>query len=76
LAASIASSSGTLAITTTSLPAGTDGSAYSQTLAASGGAPPFTWSAPALPSGLSLAPSTGAISGTPPESARPRHNSL
>jgi hypothetical protein len=68
LAASIASTSGTLAITTTSLPAGTDGSAYSQTLAASGGVPPFTWSAgtsPALPAGLSLASSTGAISGTP-----------
>jgi large repetitive protein len=68
LPASIASSSGTLAITTTSLPAGTDGAAYSQTLATSGGVPPLTWSvgtSPALPAGLSLASSTGAISGTP-----------
>jgi hypothetical protein len=68
LPASIAVSGGRLAITTASLPAGTDGSAYDQTLAASGGVPPFTWSvgtSPALPAGLSLASSTGAISGTP-----------
>jgi hypothetical protein len=68
LPASIASSSGTLAISTASLPAGTDGAAYSQTLATSGGVPPLTWSvgtSPALPAGLSLASSTGAISGTP-----------
>jgi Chitobiase/beta-hexosaminidase C-terminal domain/Putative Ig domain len=68
LPASLAISGGTLAITTTSLSAGTDGSAYTQTLAASGGVPPFTWSVgtnPALPAGLSLASSTGAISGTP-----------
>ena len=68
LPASIASSSGTLAITTTSLPAATDGAAYSQTLTTSGGVPPLTWSvgtSPALPAGLSLASSTGTISGTP-----------
>ena len=53
-------------ITTTSLPSGQVGGAYSQNLAASGGIPPFTWSisAGALPAGLSLSPA-GQISGTP-----------
>jgi len=56
-----------LTVTTQSLPSGTLGSAYSQTLSASGGVTPYTWSitAGALPAGLSLAPSTGVISGTP-----------
>jgi hypothetical protein len=60
-------SSSTLTITTTSLPNGTVGTAYSTTLAASGGTPPYTWSniGNALPGGLSLAGSTGVISGTP-----------
>lgn len=54
-------------ITTTSLPGGDIGFAYSKTLAATGGIPPYTWSvsAGALPAGLSLNTSTGAISGTP-----------
>lgn len=45
-----------LSITTPSLPNGTVGSAYSQSLAASGGVPPYTWSVSsgALPGGLSL----------------------
>jgi hypothetical protein len=56
-----------LALTTTSLPNGTIGAAYSQGLAATGGATPYTWSAVAgaLPAGLSLNTSTGTISGTP-----------
>ena len=55
-----------LTITTTALPGGTQGSPYSVTLAATGGLPPYTWSIPAgLPPGLSLAPTTGVISGTP-----------
>jgi hypothetical protein len=57
-----------LTITTPSpLPAGTVGSAYSQTLAASGGAAPYSWSVTAgsLPAGLALAGSTGVLSGTP-----------
>jgi hypothetical protein len=55
-----------LKITTTSLPAAISGTAYSQTLKASGGTAPLRWSvAPALPAGLSLDAATGAITGTP-----------
>ncbi len=56
-----------LLITTTSLPNGTVGTAYSQTLAASGGATPYSWSLAvgSLPPGLSLSSATGTISGTP-----------
>jgi len=57
----------TLAITTSSLPATTVGATYNQTLAATGGATPYTWaiSSGSLPSGLSLVAGTGAITGTP-----------
>ncbi|MDA8332919.1 MAG: putative Ig domain-containing protein [Candidatus Dormibacteraeota bacterium] len=60
------SSAGALTITTTSLPGGTVGTAYTQALAASGGTPPYSWtiSSGALPSGLTLS-SGGVISGTP-----------
>ena len=53
-------------ITTASLPGGTVGTSYAQTLTASGGVTPYTWSvtAGALPPGLILV-SIGAISGTP-----------
>jgi hypothetical protein len=55
-----------LTITTTSLPNGKRNQAYTATLAASGGTIPYTWSVtPALPAGLTLAPATGVISGTP-----------
>src|SRR5260370_2628192 len=55
-----------LGITTSSLPAGTVGAAYSQTLGASGGTPPYTWSVASgsLPAGLDLAAGE-TISGTP-----------
>ncbi len=54
-------------ITTASLPNGTQNIAYNATLAASGGTTPYTWSitAGSLPAGLTLASSTGVISGTP-----------
>jgi len=57
---------GTLTVATSSLPSGAQGSAYSATLVAAGGSPPYTWSlaAGALPTGLSLS-SAGVISGTP-----------
>ena len=56
-----------LVLTTTSLPTGTPGIAYSATLAATGGVQPYNWSVTtgSLPSGLTLNPSTGVISGTP-----------
>lgn len=57
-----------LVITTTCpLPDGTAGTAYSLTLAASGGTPPYAaWSVSgSLPSGLSLNASSGLLSGTP-----------
>jgi C1A family cysteine protease len=53
-------------INTASLPGGTVGVAYSQTLSASGTAP-ITWSVASgtLPTGLSMNAATGVISGTP-----------
>jgi hypothetical protein len=58
-----------LTLTTTSLPAGTVGSAYSSLVAASGGTTPYTYSAASLPSGLSINSATGAITGTPAQSS-------
>jgi hypothetical protein len=58
--------SAALTITTTSLPNAKVGKSYTTTLQSSGGVAPFTWSvAPALPTGLNLNASTGAITGTP-----------
>jgi hypothetical protein len=58
-----------LTITTSSLPSGTQGTAYSNAVAATGGTTPYTWSiSPAsapLPAGLTISPTTGLISGTP-----------
>ena len=58
---------GTLNIVMASLPGGGQSAPYSATLAATGGTAPYSWSitAGALPDGLSLAASTGIISGTP-----------
>ena len=70
-AGSVTSSSATLsvnsfAISTTSLPTGTVGQAYSAQLNATGGTAPYTWTitSGSLPAGLTLS-SSGAISGTP-----------
>ena len=57
---------GPLAIATTSLPSVLMGTAYNQTLAATGGSGTYTWalSSGTLPAGLNLNTSTGVISGT------------
>ena len=55
-------------VSTVSLPSGTVGSAYSATLAATGGSAPYTWaqtSGGSLPDGLMLTQGTGVIAGTP-----------
>lgn len=56
-----------LSITTTTLPAGTVGTAYNAVLAATGGSGTKSWniSSGNLPAGLSLNAATGVISGTP-----------
>jgi photosystem II stability/assembly factor-like uncharacterized protein len=67
-ASEVRTTSGTSpAITTTSLPGGTLHVPYTQTLGASGGSPPYSWSVPEglLPPGLRLSASTGAVSGEP-----------
>ncbi len=68
VAARIAGSGGTLlTITTTSLPAGTVDQDYGQTVEATGGTMPYTWSIAVgtLPPGLTLNALTGIISGRP-----------
>ena len=59
--------SNVLTVNPSSLPAGTQGTAYSQTVSATGGTGPYTFSisSGALPTGLTLNTSTGAITGTP-----------
>lgn len=54
-------------VTGSNLPGGIATSAYSATLSASGGQPPYSWqvTAGSLPSGLTLTSSSGAIGGTP-----------
>jgi hypothetical protein len=56
-----------LAITSAALPSGTSGTAYAASLAATGGTPAYSWSVTSgsLPAGLTLAGTTGVISGTP-----------
>ena len=53
-----------VSITTGSLPAGTEGTAYSAAVVATGGTGTATWTATGLPTGLSIS-SAGTISGTP-----------
>ena len=56
-----------LSITTASLADASAGTAYTQTLNATGGSPPYAWSIASgtPPDGLSLNGSTGVLSGTP-----------
>src|SRR5207244_12143657 len=58
---------GSLTITTgANLPPATAGAPYTATLTATGGTPPYTWSASGiLPAGFTLG-STGILTGTPP----------
>src|SRR5580658_2558949 len=64
---SLTINSGLTITTAPELPTGTVGVPYSQTLTATGGSPPYTWSmsSGSLPPGLSLASSAGSIGGTP-----------
>ena len=54
-------------ITTTALPAATVGQPYSATLQSLGGSSPYVWAVTsgALPTGLTLDPTTGTVAGTP-----------
>ncbi|MGH8085780.1 MAG: putative Ig domain-containing protein [Lysobacter sp.] len=61
----------TIVLGPASLPGGTNGTAYSQTLIATGGVAPYAFavSAGSLPTGLSLDAGSGQISGTPSAAA-------
>lgn len=54
-----------LSITTASLPAATQGIGYGAAVHASGGTPPYTWTAAGLPTGLSIGLMSGTITGVP-----------
>ena len=65
---------GSLKITTQSLADALSGQSYAQTLTATGGTAPYTWSVArgsSLPTGLTLDPVTGFISGTAQATAAP-----
>jgi len=63
------SPSSNLTVTTTSLPSGTVGVAYSSPVTTSGGTAPYAYSASGLPGGLAISSATGAITGTPAQSS-------
>ena len=62
---------GSLVLSPSTLPAGTTGTAYNQTIAASGGIGPYTYAVTSgtLPTGLILDTNSGVISGTPTSAA-------
>ncbi len=65
---SIKIASSSLSVSTTSLPNGAVGMAYSTTLSASGGASPYSWSETsggAMPPGIASITGAGVIAGTP-----------
>ena len=75
LSITISAESSPLTITTRSLPDGRRNQPYADTLEASGGVPPYTWSVtPPLPTGLTLTPTTGELSGTPTTTSTTRHD--
>ena len=61
---------------TTSLPHATEGSTYSEVVNVTGGASPYTWTIASgtLPSGLTLAATSGIISGKPDKDTAGTHN--
>jgi len=63
-------STGGLTVLTNSLAMGSIGQAYTASLKASGGTPPYKWtlSSGTLPSGVTFSQSTGQLSGTPTQS--------
>src|SRR4029079_10844353 len=57
---------GTITVSPTTIPAGTTGTAYSQTFTQTGGNGTITWSVTGtLPTGITLNTGTGVLSGTP-----------
>ena len=68
--ATVSVSDPSLAAASAALPNAQVGSAYSATLAAQGGTPPYSWSlsSGSLPQGLALNSTTGEVSGTPGQS--------
>lgn len=52
-------------ITTTGIPSGTEGASYSTTLQATGNTGAVSWTSTTLPAGITLASSTGVLSGIP-----------
>ncbi|HEY7627294.1 MAG TPA: putative Ig domain-containing protein, partial [Ilumatobacteraceae bacterium] len=54
-----------LTVVPSNLPAGEVGVGYAATLTASGATAPLTWTATGLPSGITIDPTSGLVSGTP-----------
>jgi alpha-tubulin suppressor-like RCC1 family protein len=54
-----------LSVTTTTLPGGLAGAPYSAKANASGGTPPYSWSAAGFPAGLAIDRASGLLSGAP-----------
>jgi hypothetical protein len=75
LSLTIIANSTPVTITTKSLSEGRRNRPYTDTLEALGGIIPYTWSViPPLPAGLTLAPATGMISGTPTATSNIDHD--